>query len=241
MKVDQTLESFYDGRFLNQSYELNEILIDKWPKERETACVKWIPMGNSLLEIGFGNGNLLYTLSKKYRSVYGVEISENRIGPMKLAFEKKETKNVKLMTANVEKCLPFEDEKFDCVVWLDVIEHVVDFHSAMKEINRVLKPGGFIITSTPNIAELRRRIKLLFGKFPSTACEKNEGFDLSMKEPYDRGHLHYFTLSGMKLLYKIHGFKFCKSYGFGNLGKIHNIYPPLLCGTVFAVGEKRAL
>lgn len=235
---DQSLDFFYDGRFLNMDYSLKEISVNAWPKNREEACVKWISGGGNVLEVGFGDGNLLYTLSKKFSKVYGVEVGVNRIAPMTKAFQKMNCHNVQLQTANVEHGLPFENNSMDCIIWLDVIEHVVDVHAAMNAIHKVLKPGGTLVTSTPNIAELRRRIKLLFGKFPSTAREDHEGLDLSMKEPYDRGHLHYFTQNLISEIYRCHGFSGMRSYGFGNLGRLHNLQSSLLCGTVFMLGEK---
>ena len=47
--------------------------------------------------------------------------------------------------------LPFENETFDCVSCRDVIEHVQDEQVVMKELNRVLKVGGYLIISTPNV------------------------------------------------------------------------------------------
>ena len=60
--------------------------------------------------------------------------------------------------------LPFAEEAFDYVTYLDVIEHHP--HSpkrVLEEIHRVLKPGGCIIVSTPNQASLYNRLTLLAG------------------------------------------------------------------------------
>ncbi|HYZ71527.1 MAG TPA: glycosyltransferase [Chthoniobacterales bacterium] len=46
--------------------------------------------------------------------------------------------------------LPFEDERFDAVTMFDLLEHVTDDHQAISEAFRVLRPGGFLIVSTPN-------------------------------------------------------------------------------------------
>lgn len=62
------------------------------------------------------------------------------------------------------KPLPFSDQSFDYVSYLDVIEH--HSHSpkrALEEIRRVLKPGGCVIISTPNQASIYNRITLLTG------------------------------------------------------------------------------
>jgi SAM-dependent methyltransferase len=46
--------------------------------------------------------------------------------------------------------LPFEDQRFDAVTMFDLLEHVTDDGQAIREAFRVLRPGGFLIVSTPN-------------------------------------------------------------------------------------------
>ena len=45
--------------------------------------------------------------------------------------------------------LTFDDDSFEAVLSFDVLEHVPDFHSALGEFNRVLKPGGKLLLSVP--------------------------------------------------------------------------------------------
>jgi len=54
--------------------------------------------------------------------------------------------------------LPFDDNSFDVVVSLETLEHVSDLDNTLDEIKRVLKPGGFLILSTPNNYLLWRSI-----------------------------------------------------------------------------------
>jgi predicted SAM-dependent methyltransferase len=68
--------------------------------------------------------------------------------------------------------LPFEDNSFDYILFLDVIEHLFypEQLIAVKELKRVLKPGGKIILSVPNLAHLASRISFFFkGKLSRTA------------------------------------------------------------------------
>jgi SAM-dependent methyltransferase len=46
--------------------------------------------------------------------------------------------------------LPFDDASFDAVTMFDVIEHVEDDARAIAEAKRVLRPGGFLLVTTPN-------------------------------------------------------------------------------------------
>jgi len=65
--------------------------------------------------------------------------------------------------------LPFPDSHFDMVFCLDVLEHVKDFRTIVREVRRVLKPGGYFFFETVNRTLLSWFIVIfLFQKFPLT-------------------------------------------------------------------------
>jgi ubiquinone/menaquinone biosynthesis C-methylase UbiE len=95
-----------------------------------------------ILEIGTGTG-------------YGIDI----IAPKCRGFvtmDKTRSEELGAMPENVEfvQCavppLPFDDESFDYVVSFQVIEHIKRDKEFVREVHRVLKPGGKFIVSTPN-------------------------------------------------------------------------------------------
>ena len=61
--------------------------------------------------------------------------------------------------------LPFRDASFELVLLLEVIEHLADIPHALREIARVLKPGGVAILSTPNRLSVTSRVHHLFTGF----------------------------------------------------------------------------
>ena len=72
---------------------------------------------------------------------------------------------------------PFEDESFDTITCLEVLEHLaIDPMAMMSEINRVLKPGGLLVLSTPNAVRTSNVVNILLGEQP---CGWNpyNGFD----------------------------------------------------------------
>lgn len=94
--------------------------------------------------------------------------------------------------------LPYADATFDRVLCLDVLEHLTfdDQPRALAELTRVLRPGGEILLSVPNLAHLQSRLHfLLRGRLIRTASEH--------KHPGDRPAAEYIDLAqraGLRLV-----------------------------------------
>jgi SAM-dependent methyltransferase len=100
---------------------------------RFVTSVQWVPDGvQRVLDPAAGGGAYFPEL---LRQLKGCDV----VTPSYFNLEKKPA--------------PFADATFDCVVLMEVLEHfTVDPMYAMAELNRVLKPGGFLFLTTPNIA-----------------------------------------------------------------------------------------
>jgi len=61
--------------------------------------------------------------------------------------------------------IPYEEGLFDYVCFLEAIEHIENPYNAIREVARVLKPGGVLIMSTPNYLNIERRLKFLVTGF----------------------------------------------------------------------------
>jgi SAM-dependent methyltransferase len=60
---------------------------------------------------------------------------------------------------------PYEDASLDCVIFCEILEHLLlNPDHAVAEIRRVLRPGGWMIISTPNVTRLANAVRLLRGK-----------------------------------------------------------------------------
>jgi len=186
--------------------------------------------GDSLLEVGCGSGNVLLTLKDKYKNCVGIELSEVRANELRKLFSIYD--NISILVGNIEdKNFNFKKESFDTILMNAVIEHLITPIQTLKYLAGLLKPGGKIVITTPNIAKWTRRIKLLFGYFPSTAS-LNEGLVMYDKKTktdlYDEGHLHYFTYRSLKnILIKRVGLSKVIYYGFGRPYMLTHFFPKL--------------
>lgn len=208
----------------------------RWPHNRYEAILRVAPSAQRLLDIGCGNGLLLYNLRSRASELYGVELARNRAAVAERGLAAVGIP-CEVTTGNVEQGLPFPDGHFDGIVWAEVLQYVIDLWAAMAEVQRLLSPGGYLVTTFPNIASLRRRIALLRGRFPATSAPE-EGFAVRPGGLYDEGTLHYFTVSTLKRLYDRYGIAPVRQFGFGRLGRLHNLQPSLLSSGICLLGVK---
>ena len=103
-----------------------------------------------ILDYGCGPGTFLMKLKNLTKSkLFGVDISSEFIEQSKNNFKKYNMEEIEVMTVEPEK-LPFENEKFDLILIIDVIHHLDDIKKNIDEIKRVLKKGGKLIVYEPN-------------------------------------------------------------------------------------------
>jgi len=94
-----------------------------------------------ILDVGCGTGLNMHYLAK-YGEVTGADLS-----PAGLSFAR-ERGHERLVMAPIEQ-LPFDDNSFDLVTALDVMEHLDDDLAGFREIQRVLRPGGRALVLVP--------------------------------------------------------------------------------------------
>lgn len=107
------------------------------------------------LEVGCGYGNNTKIFESKCSSIVGLDIQHifdiNYLS-LNLNFSQGDCTN-----------LPFKNNTFDCVISIDVIEHINRDFMFLEEINRVLKNGGMLVLTTPNNSRPYEQFKKFIG------------------------------------------------------------------------------
>jgi SAM-dependent methyltransferase len=151
--------------------------------------------GGALLEIGAGSGLLARSLlaaGLDCDCYTASELSSARLEGLRRGLD---DPRVRVIELDAEEIPAEELGRYDAVLMVALIEHLFDPLRALQRARRLLRPGGFALVDTPNVAKFTRRWKLLMGRFPSTAS-REEGlvtYDGRPVDLHDEGHLHYFT------------------------------------------------
>jgi SAM-dependent methyltransferase len=104
---------------------------------------------------------------------------------------------------------------FDVVFAGEIIEHLFDPEHMLDEIRHVLKPGGHLILTTPNLAAWYNRVSLLFGYQPIFSSVGLRGTYGTLWPIHAESHLRLYTLPALRGLVESCGFKVVKTLGFG--------------------------
>ncbi len=120
-----------------------------------------------VLDAGAGEGCLSLRLSEAGISTIAVDRDPSGFAPP----------NVPMVCCDLGTGLPFGDSTFDIVCCLDVIEHVEDPFAVTRELERVLRPGGRLILSTPNILRVASRFWYFWRGFHSAFSPQLMGID----------------------------------------------------------------
>lgn len=176
-------------------------------KRRARNIIQNLELKNSLkiLEVGCGDGYYLHLLSNLglKLNLTGTDFDKEGL----IRARKNIGKNITLKFGDLMKNLPFESNSFDRVVMSEVAEHLPNDLTGLKEVKRVLKPGGILCLTVPcaNYPFLWDPINWILEFF----------FDTHIKSGFFAGlwnqHLRLYNLSVISKVIKKAGFKIEKA------------------------------
>lgn len=101
-----------------------------------------IGRNDRILDYGCGSGFLVGQLQNQGYDAYGVDISKE-------AIDFGISRGVKSLSLEDEVNANFANNYFDAILAMDVIEHIEDDQSALEKLERLLRPGGYLIITVP--------------------------------------------------------------------------------------------
>jgi 2-polyprenyl-3-methyl-5-hydroxy-6-metoxy-1,4-benzoquinol methylase len=175
-----------------------------------------------LLDVGCGNGilgRILASEGNRPEYIAGVDISESAL---KLADDHYDD----LYCADVEdKSPPTNGDRYDAVVCLETLEHVLDPKNMLTGLREVVAPDGILILSVPNIAYITYRVQYARG---DVANETLTGDGVE--------HIHQFTKERIEALVESSGFAINDLIGVNDSGSRVKKYASQRYPKLFASG-----
>lgn len=171
-----------------------------------------------ILDVGCGDGFATAVAQSRNpgHRIAGLDWSA---GSLKQASER----GVRVLRGGIDQPgLPIATGSVDVVIMSELIEHLVDTDFAIEEAHRVLKPGGSLLLSTPNLAAWYNRLLLLLGVQPVFS-------EVSLRSVFGRpgtqvaGHLRLFTRRALEGFLTGHGFRCVRVAG----ARYHDVPAPL--------------
>lgn len=126
---------------------------------RKEYVLKQIGRGKRVLDLGCLGGQFSQLIKEQNNEVFGVEVNPK-------AAEAAVQRGIRVKTFDLNDGIPFEDGFFDVVNAGEIIDQIYDTKYLFEECNRVLKPGGLFLFTTPNLNSLANRLKILGGSYP---------------------------------------------------------------------------
>jgi len=188
------------------NYENNPASIKYYVKKYLLANASFYK-GKQVIDFPAGNGITSGILK---------EVGANPI-PLDLFTEYFDVEGLHCTRANIRDGLPLESKSADALVCQEGIEHFSDQYQALQEFNRVLKPNGTLLITTPNYSNLRSKLSYLLSESErfNSIMPPNEldSIWMAQKEITNEiyfGHIFLIGIQKLRVLAKLTGFRIKK-------------------------------
>lgn len=203
---------------LNQLAELDRY--NHWIYEQIAEAI-----GNRILEVGSGTGNITQFLCAKGNEVIATDVVPSYRNELQQLFLDKTNVQVSQFDLDMKAPAEFVSEPFDTVVCLNVLEHIEDDLFALEQMHRVLKPGGKLALLVP-------AHQLLYGEFDRAVghfrrYEKRELVNKLKQAGFTLRGVKFFSLLAM-LPWLVNGRIFKRDYLPTGQANLANRLVPLL-------------
>jgi 2-polyprenyl-3-methyl-5-hydroxy-6-metoxy-1,4-benzoquinol methylase/glycosyltransferase involved in cell wall biosynthesis len=148
------------------------------PKSADAALLRLVGRNKRVLELGCAAGHMSRAMREQECRVVGIEINAEAANLASAFCEKVIVGDLDYMNFPQE----LGSDRFDVVLAADVLEHLKDPAWVLQKVSKFLEPGGYLVTSIPNVAHLSVRLALFAGSFP-----------YSQSGLLDKTHLRFFT------------------------------------------------
>ena len=172
-------------------------------RSQRKEMIPFIPNNvRTLLEVGCGTGSFASHL----KALRGIEVTG--IEPQQSAYEQASTVLDRVLQLDVDSGITeLKGKQFDCIVFNDVLEHLVDPWAVLTKVRELLMPGGSVVASIPNIRYMPALKEFVI---KGTWRYQQDGV-------MDKTHLRFFTQTSIAELFDSSGYDISLLQGINGL------------------------
>jgi 2-polyprenyl-3-methyl-5-hydroxy-6-metoxy-1,4-benzoquinol methylase len=152
--------------------------------------------GAKILDAPCGDGEISIELAKLGFEISAVDMVDELLPEARTALANR------FRIADMTRPLPWPDASFDVILCVEGIEHLEDAFAFLREMHRLLEPGGILIVTTPNIISLRSRTRFFGSGFYN--CDPRP-LDETARHPMH--HIGLRTFSELRYVLQTSGFR----------------------------------
>jgi SAM-dependent methyltransferase len=195
MDKENHISTYYDKYWDRENDATWTPKVSPWPDVRFQNAFGGLCNLNRVLDVGCGDGTTYQSqLRDVVRELWAIDASAG-------ALKAVAARGVQTAICRIDsETFPLEDNYFDGASCIEVCEHLFDPLFAVREIYRVLKPGGQLVTSVPNFGYFADRLEaLLRGRVRDCPFDR--------LNPWAGAHIRFFNLRSFKTLLMTAGFE----------------------------------
>ncbi|MGA2125734.1 MAG: methyltransferase domain-containing protein [Xanthobacteraceae bacterium] len=174
--------------------------------------------GAVVVDVGCGTGQFVREASRRFphKTIIGVDASDDEIRVARLLHPQLAERFRRMSAYRLE----FAEASVDCITMQEVLEHLEGAALAVKEANRVLRPGGVLVVSAPNPFYVWRIVKFVAAEIANMVRRRRgrparlDAEILSADAAWDR-HVHSWTPQTLLALLEVNGFAYV-DHGYEN-------------------------
>lgn len=194
-------------------------------ENRRLEMLPYIPTtARRVLDVGCGKG----TFAREVKQARGSEVWGIELDPTAAAVAREHLDRVEV--GDVDQCVEaLPSSTFDCVVFNDVLEHLVHPDRTLRRVARILAPQGVVVASIPNVRYIGNLYELLIKR----DWEYKSGGIL------DRTHLRFYTRKSLPRLFAAAGYELQRVDGIN--GTTRKLFPLFVWATLGLFSDAKYL
>jgi SAM-dependent methyltransferase len=186
-------------KYYNENYAKTQLDLDDKSNSFSKIASLWKETRPQMriLDIGCGAGSVSHELVMRGHEVYGLDL-------MKEAITRAKKRGIHAEIYDVNNLpLPFQDGFFDCILALDILEHLFDPLSLLRDMSRMLSAQGYAIVFLPLHFDIRQRLRILTGK--GILLYEHLWYNPN-SVPWEYFHIRFYTLREAQAFIRAGGF-----------------------------------